>query len=154
AVDDAPVGRVLRPGADDDLVAAADQRHAELPGELAEAGELVFRRMLGEAVGADDQDPRHGLPRPGRSRLLSSDAALVDGSSSEPPRAVGAWAGRLLVVVCGTAASGKSRLARELAALYGLPYLSSDVVHKELLGIPPTGRAPRDAHTDELARRT
>jgi predicted kinase len=63
------------------------------------------------------------------------------------------WTSRLLII-CGTAATGKTRLAQELALLSGLPHLSSDVIHKELLGIAPTDHVPPHAHTDELSQRT
>jgi uncharacterized protein len=55
-----------------------------------------------------------------------------------------AWRARLplVIVVCGAPASGKSVLARELAAISDLPHLSSDVARKRLAGIEPTDRAP------------
>jgi len=46
--------------------------------------------------------------------------------------------GRLLVVIFGLMGTGKTTLARELAAARGWPVLHSDVVRKELAGLPPT----------------
>lgn len=46
--------------------------------------------------------------------------------------------GRLVVVIFGLMGTGKTTLARELAAALGWPVLHSDVVRKELAGIPPT----------------
>jgi uncharacterized protein len=55
-----------------------------------------------------------------------------------------AWRARLplVIVICGVPASGKSELARTLAAISDLAHLSSDVVRKRLAGIEPTDRAP------------
>ena len=54
------------------------------------------------------------------------------------------WRARLplVIVVCGAPASGKSELARALAAVSDLAHLSSDVARKRLAGIEPTDRAP------------
>lgn len=56
-----------------------------------------------------------------------------------------AYAGGLgrptLVVSMGLPASGKTTLAHALAGRLGLVHLSSDVVRKELAGLPPTARA-------------
>jgi aminoglycoside phosphotransferase family enzyme/predicted kinase len=67
-----------------------------------------------------------------------------------------AWGVRLgpIAVVCGGAATGKSTLAAALAARSGACVLSSDVVRKELLGIPPTTRAPQSAYSAEMNRQT
>jgi aminoglycoside phosphotransferase family enzyme/predicted kinase len=67
-----------------------------------------------------------------------------------------AWRARrpLVVVVCGVAASGKTRLARELAEISGLPHLSSDVIRKELAGLAPTERAAPEHYTGRFNRRT
>lgn len=46
--------------------------------------------------------------------------------------------GRLVVVIFGLMGTGKTTLARELAAAMGWPVLHSDVVRKELAGLPPT----------------
>ena len=55
-----------------------------------------------------------------------------------------AWRARgpMVIALAGVAASGKSTLARALAAASGLPRLDSDVVRKELAAVPPLARAP------------
>ncbi len=67
-----------------------------------------------------------------------------------------AWQARLpfVLFVCGVAASGKTTLARELAALSGLPQISSDVIRKRLAGLAPTERAGPGRYTEEFNRRT
>ena len=66
------------------------------------------------------------------------------------------WGVRLgpIAVVCGGAATGKSTLAAALAARSGARVLSSDVVRKELVGVPPTTRAPQSAYSAEMNRQT
>jgi aminoglycoside phosphotransferase family enzyme/predicted kinase len=44
----------------------------------------------------------------------------------------------LLFVTCGLPASGKSTLARALADVFDIPVYRSDVVRKELFGLPPS----------------
>lgn len=60
----------------------------------------------------------------------------------------------VLLVTCGLAGSGKSSLAHAL----GLPVLSSDVVRKELAGLPPEERRPaplgRGLYSPRMTRRT
>ncbi|HET9123451.1 MAG TPA: AAA family ATPase [Solirubrobacteraceae bacterium] len=67
-----------------------------------------------------------------------------------------AWRGRSIdaLVICGGSASGKSHLTGALAARLGLPSLNTDVVRKELLGIPPWARAGTGAYTAEMSLRT
>lgn len=67
-----------------------------------------------------------------------------------------AWQLRLprLIVVCGPSASGKSRLAAELARRSGRPVVSSDVVRKRLVGVEPTARAGDAAYAPALSART
>jgi uncharacterized protein len=48
----------------------------------------------------------------------------------------------LVLVICGVGASGKSTLAAELAARSRLPHFSSDVLRKQLAGVPVEQRAP------------
>jgi predicted kinase len=66
------------------------------------------------------------------------------------------WAVRLgpIAIVCGGAATGKSTLAAALAARAGTHLVSSDLVRKDLLGIPATTRAPQSAYSPEMNRRT
>lgn len=60
------------------------------------------------------------------------------------------WRGRgpMLLLVTGPPASGKSTLARALAAASGLPVLSSDRERKRALGIAEAQQAPGAAYTD------
>ena len=61
-----------------------------------------------------------------------------------------AWRARgaRVAVICGLPASGKSRLASALASGFDLEVLSSDVIRKELAGLPPAARADA-SHYDE-----
>ena len=54
--------------------------------------------------------------------------------------------GPLVVLVTGPPASGKSTLAAALAARSGLPVLGSDLVRKEILGLPADAPAPAGAY--------
>ncbi len=67
-----------------------------------------------------------------------------------------AWRTRLPLVlaVAGTAATGKTTLARELASVSGLPNLSSDETRKRLAGLAPTRRAGPEHYGDAFSRRT
>jgi uncharacterized protein len=67
-----------------------------------------------------------------------------------------AWRARrpLVLVVCGSAATGKTHLAQELARSAGLVHLSSDVVRKELAGLAPEQRAPLSEYSEEASVRT
>jgi predicted kinase len=63
-----------------------------------------------------------------------------------------------LIVVCGLSGSGKSTAARTLGDLTGFPVISSDVVRKDLAGIPrftrPDAKAMETLYGAELSRRT
>jgi hypothetical protein len=101
-----------------------------------------------------------------RAKIALIRARQVDGADAVRRRADAAallaLAGRLawevrlgrIAAICGPAASGKSTLANALAARSGARVLSSDVVRKHLLGIPPTTRAPLPAYDDATNRRT
>jgi aminoglycoside phosphotransferase family enzyme/predicted kinase len=67
-----------------------------------------------------------------------------------------AWHARLplAVVICGVPASGKSHLAAALAESARLPHISSDLVRKQLAGIPPTERAGAEHYGDDFSRAT
>jgi predicted kinase len=58
-----------------------------------------------------------------------------------------------VVAVCGPAAVGKTTLAREIAELARLPYLSSDRVRKGLAGVRASERAPADAYDAQMNAR-
>lgn len=62
--------------------------------------------------------------------------------------------GPLALVVCGGPATGKSFLAEALADRARAPVLNSDVVRKQLAGLPPQERAPAEVYTSHFSRRT
>jgi hypothetical protein len=64
-----------------------------------------------------------------------------------------AWKARapLVLVVCGSAATGKTVLAHAIVELSGMEHLSSDVVRKELAGLAPHERAPAATYSDEAS---
>jgi uncharacterized protein len=66
------------------------------------------------------------------------------------------WRARrpLVVVVCGSSATGKTVLAGALAGVSALVQLSSDRVRKELAGLPPERRAPAAEYSEKASRET
>ena len=66
------------------------------------------------------------------------------------------WRARrpLALIVCGPPASGKSTLAGELARRSGMPIVSSDLVRKELAGIPAERRAGPEQYTAAFTEQT
>jgi hypothetical protein len=54
--------------------------------------------------------------------------------------------GPLVLVICGPPAAGKSQLATHLGARTATPVLNSDVVRKQLAGLPPTVRGPAEIY--------
>jgi aminoglycoside phosphotransferase family enzyme/predicted kinase len=84
------------------------------------------------------------------------------GSAIEQARALHAlghrfaWRARLpfVLFVCGVAASGKTTLADEAAALSGLPQIGSDATRKRLAGLAPTERGAPEHYSGEFNRRT
>jgi aminoglycoside phosphotransferase family enzyme/predicted kinase len=66
------------------------------------------------------------------------------------------WRARLplSVIVCGVPASGKSHLARALADLSRLPYVSSDLTRKRLAGVGLRERAPAEFYDSDWSSRT
>ena len=60
----------------------------------------------------------------------------------------------LVIAVAGVSASGKSTVARQLAAVSGFPVLSSDLVRKTAAGLRPTERAPVALYADDVSRAT
>jgi len=85
-----------------------------------------------------------------RSRELGAAAALLGLARRFAWRS----ACPLAVVVCGGAASGKTKLARQLAEFSGLTRVGSDATRKALAGVPATTRAPKSTYTPEMSRRT
>lgn len=66
--------------------------------------------------------------------------------------------GSVLLLTCGLSGSGKSTLARELSRELGLQLLRSDLVRKELAGVPtigaPTGSGRESLYSEEMDRST
>ncbi len=66
------------------------------------------------------------------------------------------WRARapVAIVLCGSAASGKSTLAAELSRRSGLPVLSSDVLRKSAAGLAVTERAAPEHYSDRFTHTT
>jgi predicted kinase len=66
--------------------------------------------------------------------------------------------GRLIVVIFGLMATGKTTLARALGETLGWPVIHSDAVRKSLAGLKPTTRAPhkfgQGIYADDFSKRT
>jgi predicted kinase len=66
--------------------------------------------------------------------------------------------GRLIVVIFGLMATGKTTLARALGESLGWPVIHSDAVRKFLAGLKPTTRAPhkfgQGIYSEDFSRRT
>ena len=64
-----------------------------------------------------------------------------------------AWRARgpVVIVVCGAAATGKTRVAEHLPATGAPPHLNSDVVRKQLSGLDPSARAPLSAYSEQAS---
>lgn len=85
--------------------------------------------------------------------LLARDPTLARGFERLADRLAWRARGPLTLVVCGPPASGKSTIAAALARLLELPVVSSDVVRKGLVGVPPTDRADVSAYADAVSDR-
>jgi aminoglycoside phosphotransferase family enzyme/predicted kinase len=97
--------------------------------------------LLWEELGADD--PR----RPRAADDARAYAALGERL---------AWRARgpLVLAVCGTAATGKSSLAAQLAAASGMPVVSSDRVRKEMAGLAASQRGRMELYSRQASLRT
>lgn len=130
--------------------------------DLESLGDAHAARHLVEcyrAAGGDPGDPALvALFGAHRALVRAKVALLREGGDDggEPLVALGArlaWRARcpLALLVTGPPASGKSTLARALAARSGLGVLSSDLVRKEQLGLDPAQPASASAY-DPAAR--
>jgi aminoglycoside phosphotransferase family enzyme/predicted kinase len=129
------------------LVAAYREAGGD-PGDDALIGFFAAQRALIRAKVA--------LVRAGQVSGADADRRSADAARLvELARRLG-WAVRLgpIAIVCGGAATGKSTLAGALAERSGARVLSSDLVRKQLVGIPSTVRAPQSAYSPEMNRRT
>ena len=101
--------------------------------------------------------------------LVRAKVALVRASQPGAPAGVSAtadvhlalaerfaWRARALspLILAGLSASGKTRIATELAARSGLPHLNSDPVRKRLAGVTPAAHAGAAAYGESFNRRT
>jgi aminoglycoside phosphotransferase family enzyme/predicted kinase len=66
------------------------------------------------------------------------------------------WVARdpAVIVLAGVTGTGKSTLARALAARSHRPHLNSDVIRKRLAGVEPTARAPVSAYRPAMSEST
>jgi aminoglycoside phosphotransferase family enzyme/predicted kinase len=85
---------------------------------------------------------RDGARASAHRHLLLAAAATVE---IDRPR----W-----LITCGPPASGKSSLCAALATVADWPHLATDVVRKQLAGLPPTTTARPEHYTPEFSERT
>jgi predicted kinase len=111
------------------------------------------------AAGADEQALAcfHAAERAWEQARLALEQDREDDAfeAAEEARRL-SWRARgpVVVVVCGLSGSGKTTLAGEIGAVSGLDVLSSDLVRKELAGVPPDERADPEHYSGEFNRRT
>lgn len=93
----------------------------------------------------DDADPAAAAAARGRARLYLHLACRIAGAA--PPA---------LIAACGMQGTGKSTFARRLSETANLTWVSSDLVRKELAGVPPVHdpRPPDWLYTPEMTERT
>ena len=96
-----------------------------------------------------------------RAKVACIRAQELSGGDAELERARGeagelmrlghrfAWRSRgpLVLVLCGVSGTGKTTVARELAAVSGWEHLSSDVTRKRLSGLDPTERGGAELYS-------
>lgn len=127
-------GMAAEPGAD---VATAYDGFALFP--LYKAFRADIRAKIG-ALSADGPDAEAKLAE-ARTYVALGQAYL---DADPRPR---------LIAVGGRSGSGKSLLAREIAALTGALVIRSDAVRKGLAGVAMTDRLPPESYTPEAAAR-
>ena len=96
-----------------------------------------------------------------RAAQLPAGAADATGAIDHAQRLLGLgtrllWAARdpAVIVLAGVTGTGKSTLARALAARSHRPHLNSDVIRKRLAGVEPTARAPVAAYSPAMSEFT
>ncbi len=128
--------------------------------ELVDTGRDDLARVLiteyREAGGDDGGDELAGFYASYRAWVRCKVACLRAGELDQARRLAAlaerlSWRARVpvLIVVCGAAATGKTRIAGELAAATGLAHLSSDVLRKEMAGLSPEEAAPDALYSEE-----
>jgi aminoglycoside phosphotransferase family enzyme/predicted kinase len=114
-------------------------------GDLGERGLVAFYALYRAHVRAKVALLRRaqtGADEPGVAALLDTAERF-------------AWSLRLprVLVVCGPSATGKSRLAAELARRSARPVIASDELRKLLVGVDRHAQAPASAYRDEVSLR-
>jgi uncharacterized protein len=137
----------------------------------ARGAESVAERLLGcyKRAGGDCGDPRLMWFYAAHRALVRAKVALLDGdvaggrgdTITDAKRLLTvaeqcAWRarGRLILAICGPPASGKSRLADELAARTGARVLRSDELRKQLTGLAATERGPAALYQPAISQWT
>jgi aminoglycoside phosphotransferase family enzyme/predicted kinase len=100
----------------------------------------AFVRRYVERTGDVDAERLLPLFKPYRACVRGLVASLRGGSGADAyfRLAVSYGLGPFAILVCGLPGTGKSTYAREVARAFGAEHLRSDVIRKEMLGIPPT----------------
>ncbi|KAA0213801.1 hypothetical protein EDM80_07645 [bacterium] len=102
-----------------------------------------FACVMGKVTALQLDEPEVGREARAEARRLATHYfALADFHAQEPH----------VIAVAGIMGCGKSTLASALAAHLGWPALSSDVIRKELAGVPPTQRLGASAYGPEVTR--
>ena len=122
-----------------DLAEALVRRYAELADDADLLAVIDFYKCYRACVRGKVESFRLSQPEvsveekeQAREAARRYFALAVEYASRRPPP--------VLVVTCGLVASGKSAVARALGEATATPVLSSDVVRKELAGLPPRER--------------
>lgn len=125
---------------------AAAAGDAELPSLLP--GLIRYRAMVRAKVATLTSRERE-LPAADRSGAHESAVRHLQLAAATAVEARRRW-----LVVCGPPASGKSALSAALAELGGWPHLNTDVVRKQLAGVPATARLDASHYSEAASDRT
>jgi len=126
------------------VATSGDREQPELLPTLVAYRAMVRAKVAALAAAAPELSAadRTGARASARRHLLLAAAATVEAR------------GPCWLLVCGPPASGKSSLCRALVGVADWPHLATDVVRKELAGLPPTSAARPEHYTPEFSRRT
>lgn len=135
------------------LAAAYERAYSAAAGDAEQAGLLpvlgCYRAMVRAKVAA---------LAAAETELPAADRANARASARRHLELAAALAlegrGPLWIVVFGPPASGKSTLCHALTAVAGWPHLATDVVRKELAGVPLRERARPEHYTAEFTAQT
>jgi hypothetical protein len=126
------------------VAASGDREQPDLLPPLV-AYRAMVRAKVAALAAAEPELPaadRTGARASARRHLLLAAAATVEAR------------GPLWLLVCGPPASGKSSLCRELVAAAAWPHFATDVVRKQLAGLPPTAPAGPEHYRADFSQRT